>query len=119
MSNTTKPANDTTANLAIIAAVIPRTGLIDFDEVITAEIVAGESIRIFGSMHGTTFDKTFRVGEVALVGGLNIDFFGPITAIGAKTVSLEGKRLDLYRFARLNYRFDLAKSQKRNADWLD
>ena len=118
MTNTTTPANDITLAVTV-TGIMPRTGKIDFDEVISADIVAGESIRIYGSIYGEAFSLTFRVGDTAKYGGRNIDYLGKITAIGPKTVSFEGKRFDLYAFARLNWRFDEAKSIKRNGTWMD
>ena len=71
------------------------------------------------------FDKTFRVGDMAEYNSYNLCFFGPIIAIGEKTVTIQDKygdqkyRLSLESFCRKNRNFDLAKAQKRNDEWRD
>lgn len=74
--------------------------------------------------------RVFRVGDIALVGGMNIDFMGRIRSITEKTVVVverEGRgtsrdkvyHMSLFDFAEKNWDFDEEKSRKRNAEWMD
>ena len=74
--------------------------------------------------------RVFRVGDVALYGGFNLDYMGRIRSITEKTVVIvepEGRgtgrdkvhHLSLYDFAEKNWDFDEEKSRKRNAEWMD
>ena len=65
----------------------------------------------------------FKVGDVAAYGGMNLTYTGRIESIGAKTVTIvDGStrtRLDLQAFSSLNRDFNLARIERRNAEWMD
>lgn len=86
-----------------------------------AVILPGIAERV--STGHTAYDRTFSVGEVALYGGMNLDYTGTITSITAKTVTIQDgqtvKRLTIADFARKNRFFSAEASAKRNAEWLD
>lgn len=97
-----------------------------------ADIVPGESIRLFGtrwpdSSHAVAYDRTFKLGEMAEYGSYNLSYYGVITKITEKTVFIEERvgrqktihRLDIAEFEWRNWSFDLAEAQKRNANWSD
>jgi hypothetical protein len=96
-----------------------------------AEVVPGESIRIFGTDYnhrdpaGRPYDLTFRVGDTCEFGSYNLVYLGTIVAIGAQTVSVreEGgtrvRRFSIYRFTWRHKDFDLAAIRARNAAWMD
>jgi hypothetical protein len=90
-----------------------------------ADIIKGESIRLFGTetnhVNGpVTYERTFKVGDTAVHGSYNLVYTGTITAIGAKTVSIDDngltKRLDLYSFNFYNKMLDLDDVKRRNDD---
>lgn len=64
----------------------------------------------------------FKVGDVAEYDSWNMSYYGTITSIGPKSVTIvkdSGKRtarLDLERFSFRNSRFDLEKAVERNHD---
>jgi hypothetical protein len=67
--------------------------------------------------------RTFRLGEQAEHGSYNLSYYGTITSITARTVTIDDdgqvKRLSLCDFCRRNWDFDLAKARKRNTEWMD
>jgi len=74
--------------------------------------------------------RVFRMGDVALTHGHNLDYMGRIRGITAKQVKVvehEGMgtgrdkvfHMSLYDFAEKNAFFDEEKSRKRNAEWTD
>ncbi|MHA1572973.1 MAG: hypothetical protein ACTSX8_03180 [Alphaproteobacteria bacterium] len=92
-----------------------------------ADIVVGQSIRLFGvdtnRINGpVSYDRTFKVGDVASHNSYNLTYLGTITAIGAKTVTIDtgdggrAKRLSTYEFNWRNKRLDLDKVAADNAD---
>ncbi len=94
-----------------------------------AEIKPGESIRLFGT-HGhrnpIPFDVTFKIGDQAEYDSYNLSYYGTITSISAKTVTIterhlnNGKkkshRLSLDKFASRNHNFNLEETYKKNAE---
>lgn len=78
---------------------------------ITITVVSGRNV-------GKT--KIFQVGEQAEHGSYNLSYYGPITGIGQKTVSIQDyqrtKRLSLTDFAARNWDFDLAETRARNSE---
>lgn len=85
-----------------------------------ADIVKGKSIRLFGveTNRGAgplSYDRTFKVGDVAVSGSYNLIYTDTITSIGAKSVSLGGKRLSIYEFNFYNNTMDLDKVAAHNA----
>ena len=74
--------------------------------------------------------RVFRIGDVALTHGHNLDYMGRIRGITAKQIKVvehEGMgtgrdkvfHMSLYDFAEKNAFFDEEKSRKRNAEWTD
>lgn len=100
---------------------------------LNAEIVKGKTIRLFGTYRSCfsrgdekTFDRTFKIGDLAEYDSYNFSYHGTIVAIGEKTVSIRAydndkhvKRLDLYTFTWRNWDLDLEKAAKRRSDWSD
>lgn len=75
-----------------------------------AEIIKGESIRIFG-VDGNRFlpqsiDRTYEIGDRAAYDSFNLIYTGKIISITEKTVTIEadggGKRLRLANFFSMN-----------------
>lgn len=65
-------------------------------------------------------DRTFAVGESAKWGEFNLEYFGTIRSVSAKTVVIDDrfdgkKRLTLAKFADLNLTFNVNESRERNA----
>lgn len=91
-----------------------------------AEIVPGESIRVFGDYRGRyfPFDKTFKIGDTAEYDSYNMSYTGAIVNIGAKTVTIQKGdgtrtcRLSLYDFCWRNHDLDLDRIAERNHDVL-
>lgn len=92
-----------------------------------ADVLAGQSVRIFGVWHNRrepmAYDLTFRVGDEAVYKSANFPYRGNITAIGEKTVTIKSgatvKRLDLAEFTALNWNYSAERVAKRQAEWLD
>lgn len=71
-------------------------------------------------------DKTnkFYVGDMAEYGSYNLSYFGPITKITDKAVTIEERfgqqktvhRLDLYKFCWRNIDFNLSQKAAQNAE---
>ena len=90
-----------------------------------ADIVKGKSIRLFGveTNRGAgplSYDRTFKVGDIVVTGSYNLTYTGPILAIGAKTVTVEGvcgrtERMSIYSFNFYNNTMDLEDIARRNA----
>lgn len=88
-----------------------------------AEIVPGESIRIWGTYSNREFDRTFKLGEYAVYGSYNLIYTGEIVKIGAKTVTVKHYRdsdrvtqMDLNTFVWRNFDYDAQRIADRNAD---
>lgn len=71
------------------------------------------------------FNKTFKVGDVAVYGSYNLIYTGIITAIGEKTVTIQHyknstdkSRLNLYRFSWRNWDFDHDRIEAYNVESL-
>lgn len=84
-----------------------------------ADIVKGKSIRLFGvetnrAKGPLSYDRTFKVGDIAVYDSYNLYYTNEITAIGAKTVSIAGKRLSIYEFNFYNNTMDLDAVKKHN-----
>lgn len=71
------------------------------------------------------YSVTFKLGDSAEYDSYNLIYLGTITKITEKAVTIvayhgtrnaETHRLDLYKFARKNYQFDLEKIQKHNSE---
>ena len=120
------------ANLSKVLPVIHAVGENDTE---FAGVIKGESIRLSGTtrtysrekkeMVDTPHDLTFKVGDFAEYDSYNYHYIGRITAIGAKTVTIDpeggalnGKkrRLNLDRFNWRNRNFDEARVRKYNHD---
>lgn len=92
-----------------------------------ADVLSGQSIRIFGVWHNRrepmAYDLTFKVGDEAVYKSANFPYKGHITAIGEKTVTIRSgatiKRLDLAEFTALNWNFSAERVAKRQAEWMD
>lgn len=93
---------------------------------LSAEVVVGESVRIFGTYENHIqphfSDRTLKVGEVAEYGSYNYSYTGVIRSITEKTVTIactstgEVRRLSMYEFCWRNWDFDAEKTAKRNLD---
>ena len=93
------------------------------------DIAPGESIRLYGvdtnRIRGPlAYDRTFRVGDVAEYDSYNTSFHGKILAITEKTVTISdasgnARRLELFAFNSHNRHFDLAETERRDAQWMD
>lgn len=85
-----------------------------------AEVTPKHSIRLYGEKHGKTYDVTYTVGSTVEYDSYNLNYLGPITSIGAKTVSIKGScrnyRLKLSTFSWRNFDLDLEKTAARNAE---
>lgn len=90
------------------------------------DIIKGQSIRLFGvdsnyRQGPTPYERTFKVGDVAAYDSYNLIYTGTITAIGAKTVTIDAgrggslKRLSTYKFNFFNKHFDLDRINAHNA----
>ena len=92
-----------------------------------AEVIPGQSVRIFGTQHNRVapidFDITFAVGDVAVRDSYNLVYTGIIAAIGPKTVTITDHdrtyKLDLHTFANRNWDYDAERIHKRNTEWYD
>lgn len=95
------------------------------DTTFHAEVTPGVSIRIFGVRFDKPFDKTFKIGDAAEYHSYNFSYFGNITRIGEKTVTIQhyphekrATRLTLDRFVWRNHGDEAQKHERRNA-WYD
>jgi hypothetical protein len=93
------------------------------DTVYHADVLPGDSIRIFGADYGKTFDLSFRLGEQAVYYTYNTDSLGKIVKITPNTVTIaEGNRvhrLTVYGFISKNHDFDLERILRRNREHMD
>ena len=98
---------------------------------------AGESVTVLGDgeryvmnvetrrneSRRVAYRTTFKLGDVAVYGGMNLTYTGTVVAIGEKTVKIvdhgTAHLLSLHDFSQLNRFFDLVKIEKRNAEWMD
>ena len=96
-----------------------------------AEIIPGQSIRIFGEIKrydgaNTKFDRTFKMGEQAEYDSYNLIYTGEIIAIAGKTVTIQHytsshsrkSRMSLHDFIWRNWDLDMEKVNARNQDTL-
>lgn len=88
-----------------------------------AEIVPGVSIRIWGVYSGREFDRTFKLGDVAVYGSYNLIYTGVIESIGANSIGIREypndkslTRLDLNTFTWRNWDFDAKRIADHNAE---
>jgi hypothetical protein len=65
----------------------------------------------------------FKIGDSAVYDSFNFEYVGTIVAIGDKTITIENHgrkhRLSVYMFSRHNDNFDLARIERRRAEWMD
>ena len=86
----------------------------------TAIISTGQSIDVKREGQPT---NVFQLGDMAEYDSYNLSYYGVITKITAKTVTIVERhgnsprvhRLPIERFCWRNYNFNLAKTQKENA----
>jgi hypothetical protein len=92
----------------------------------TVEVVPGHSIRIHGSNWGRSFDETFTVGDSAIYDSYNLCYFGSVTSIGKKVITIVDYedtinerrfRLPFDKF--LRYNDNLEGARERNRNWQD
>ena len=96
-----------------------------------AEIEPGVFIRLFGTRYpGTpsarTYDRTFKLGDLAEHDSYNLSYYGRIVAITEKTVTIEDdrgnqpslRRLDIHTFNWRNWDFVCDGAAARNFDVL-
>lgn len=91
-----------------------------------ADVTPKHSIRLHGFEHNSVkphdYDITFKVGDVAVYGGLNLTYTGKIVSIGEKTIKIahSGRatvlKIDDFNF--WNSNFDAARIAKDNAEEL-
>lgn len=101
-----------------------------------AEILPGTSIRLFGVRHNVyirdaasgkpvpgskAYNLTFSVGDEAEYDSYNMHFTGTITAIAAKTVTIQERggrahRLSIYEFCWRNWDYNAEAIADRNLD---
>ena len=96
-----------------------------FEDDANAEVIPGESIRLFGSDYGKPYDILFKIGDVAVYGSYNLIYTGKIIAISPKTVTIDkgrhyksAKRLKIYDFSWRNKNFDAARIAEENFETL-
>lgn len=133
-SSSAGPANTNSGEESLVirrGKSIRYTNLTAFGRVefgLHALVVPGDSIVVYGVNHNHVngpqlIDRTFHVGDAATIGGRNVDFIGTIAAIGEKTITVKSdfgnRRFTIGDFARINHSFDLAKTEARNAAWMD
>jgi len=96
-----------------------------------AEIIPGESIRLFGAeaqwyRYPTSdgYSQTFKLGDQAVYGSYNLTYVGVITGVSAARITVtegHGGRnprnhcLSIYEFNWRNRHFDLQDIQEQNA----
>lgn len=105
-----------------------RQGIVHSGSVATghnAEIEPGVSIRLYGLERNHrkepfTYERTFKLGDVAEYDSYNLSYLGVIAAIGERTVTLEAHgrrhRLSIFDFSWRNRHLDLEATAKRNLD---
>lgn len=92
-----------------------------------ADVMPKQSIRLHGFEHNSVkphaYDITFKVGDVAVYGGMNLTYTGKIVSIGEKTVKIvHHDRATVLKFDDFNVwnsNFDADKIAKHNAAWTD
>ena len=85
-----------------------------------ANIVTGKSIEV---VHQDRPAKSFVMGDMAEYDSYNLSYYGPITKITAKTITITERhggeprvhRLPIERFCWRNHNFNLATTQEDNA----
>ncbi|MCU7800451.1 MAG: hypothetical protein KZQ70_09950 [gamma proteobacterium symbiont of Lucinoma myriamae] len=90
----------------------------DDSNLFQADIIIGQSIRIYGKTYQEEFDLTFKLGDQCVHGSYNLIYTGEIVSIGKKTVTIEDgntkTRLNLYDFCRRNHHYDAARIERHN-----
>lgn len=87
-----------------------------------ADVIRGESIRLYGKMFGKPFSIKFNVGDVAIYDSYNLIYLGTIIQITEKCVTIKPrysnrvKRLKLAVFASKNYDFNLERVERHNRE---
>ena len=90
------------------------------------DVTKGASIRVttaipaFRTLPEEKHDVTFRLGDKAEYGSYNLSYYGVITSITEKTVTIKeddgtGHRLSLAEFAWRNYNFQLERVARENS----
>lgn len=90
------------------------------------DVEKGASIRVtttiaaFHTLPQETHDVTFKIGDKAEYGSYNLSYYGAITSITEKTVTIKeddgtGHRLSLAEFAWRNYNFQLERVARENS----
>lgn len=83
---------------------------------------------VFTLFENNVQGASFSIGDKAEYDSYNLSYIGEITKITDKTVTIvayrgtvneKTHRLDLYKFAWRNIRFNLAAKQKENSEWYD
>ena len=89
-----------------------------------ADIEKNKSIRIYGTDEGS-FDKTFKVGDMAEYDSYNLSYYGEIVAITEKSVKIKARyggqmyMLCIHDFIWRNHNWSLEKATKNNNEWYD
>ena len=89
-----------------------------------ADVMPKKSIRLHGFEHNHVkphaYDITFKVGDVAVYGGMNLTYTGKIASIGEKTVKIaHNDRTTVLKFDDFNFwnnDFNAKKIAKENAE---
>lgn len=97
--------------------------LVQINDTCQAEVIRNVSIRIFGTYSGRTFDKTFKLDDMAEYDSFNLTYYGAIKSITDKTVTIQERygreprkhRLKLPEFMWRNHNFDLQSVMDANA----
>lgn len=92
-----------------------------------ADVHPGSHVILHGNDHsGASYTKTYRVGDSAEYGSYNLSYYGDITAIGPKTVTITETRgsntvhkLSIERFESRNRDWSPEKAFARNSSWSD
>jgi hypothetical protein len=97
------------------------------------EVMSGAWIRLYGQTVDVTYNearqrvetvtpysKTFRIGEMAEVGALNLRYIARIVAITERSVTLKNecqgtRRLGIYEFEWRNFKFVLEEALVENS----
>jgi len=94
-----------------------------------AEVVPGESIRLFGAKKSMTteagfiaYETKFEIGDTAEYDSFNLSYTGKIVSITAKTVTIQPplndkkRRLKIDTFQWRNWDFDAAETARKNSE---
>jgi hypothetical protein len=90
------------------------------------DVKPGVSVAIFDDSTGTEVaGASFKIGDQAEYDSFNLSYYGTITAISEKTVTITSRkdtrnekvyRLDMHKFCWRNYNFNLEKAQAENTE---